>query len=59
LDKLADGNNVSESTFSSMSTVKAFGAEVAEMAEFEKCMEKYISLNKLAAIATLGYGTCK
>ena len=44
--KLADGNNVSESTISSMPTVRAFGAELVEMTEFEKCMEKYISLNK-------------
>lgn len=50
---------MSESTISSMSTVKAFGAEIVEMAEFEKCMEKYISLNRMSAIATLGYGTCK
>jgi ATP-binding cassette, subfamily B (MDR/TAP), member 9 len=56
--KLADGNNVSESTISSMSTVRAFGAELVEMTEFEKCMEKYIALNKKAALATLGYGTC-
>jgi hypothetical protein len=42
-----------------MSTVKAFGAEIVEMTEFEKCMDKYLTLNKFSAGATLGYGTCK
>ncbi|KAL7574782.1 hypothetical protein ACA910_010628 [Epithemia clementina (nom. ined.)] len=56
--KLADGNSVSESTLSSMATVRAFGAENVELSEFEDCMEKYLTLNAKAAIATLGYGTC-
>lgn len=55
--KLAEGNSVSEATMSSMPTVRTFGAETIELAEFEECMKKYLSLNQLAALASLGYGT--
>jgi ABC-type multidrug transport system fused ATPase/permease subunit len=56
--KLAEGNSVSESSISSMATVRAFGAESLELAEFCECMERYLSLNVRAATATLGYSTC-
>lgn len=56
--KLAEGNSVSESSISAMATVRTFGAETVELAEFEQCMENYITLNKRAATATLGYSTC-
>jgi ATP-binding cassette subfamily B (MDR/TAP) protein 9 len=56
--KLADGNSVSESTISSMATVRSFGAEGLELAEFCECMERYLSLNLRTATATLGYSTC-
>lgn len=56
--KLADGNSVSESSISSMATVRSFGAEGLELAEFCECMEKYLSLNVRTATATLGYSTC-
>jgi hypothetical protein len=42
-----------------MPTVRAFGAELTELIEFENYMQRYIILNKRAALATLGYGTCK
>jgi len=47
--KLADGNSVSESSLSCMSTVRAFGAETVELAEFEGSMKEYLTLNKHAA----------
>lgn len=53
--KLADGNSVSEAALSSMSTVRAFGAEAAELNEFEDSMEKYLALNMKSAIAYVGY----
>lgn len=56
--QLADGNSVSESAISSMATVRAFGAEKAELDEFEKCMESYLMLNTKNAVATLGFNTC-
>lgn len=56
--KLADGNSVSESALSSMPTVRAFGAESAELFEFEKSMKDYLNLNFRSAAATLGYTTC-
>ena len=56
--KLADGNATSESTLSSMATVRAFGAENVELDEFEECMEKYLKMNAKSALATLGYATC-
>jgi ATP-binding cassette subfamily B (MDR/TAP) protein 9 len=56
--KLADGNSVSESTLSSMATVRSFGAECLELAEFCECMERYLLLNVRTATATLGYSTC-
>jgi ATP-binding cassette subfamily B (MDR/TAP) protein 9 len=55
--KLADGNSVSESTISSMATVRAFGAETVELDDFEDCMANYLRLNAKAAIATMGYST--
>jgi len=56
--KLAEGNSVSESSISAMATVRTFGAESIELDEFEQCMERYLTLNKRAATATLGYSTC-
>jgi ATP-binding cassette subfamily B (MDR/TAP) protein 9 len=55
--KLADGNSVSESVLGSMRTVRAFGAEKSELQNYEKCMDKYSSLNKKSALAYLGYAT--
>eukprot|EP00544_Gedaniella_sp_CCMP2646_P007542 CAMPEP_0202496076 /NCGR_PEP_ID=MMETSP1361-20130828/18841_1 /ASSEMBLY_ACC=CAM_ASM_000849 /TAXON_ID=210615 /ORGANISM="Staurosira complex sp., Strain CCMP2646" /LENGTH=912 /DNA_ID=CAMNT_0049127301 /DNA_START=111 /DNA_END=2849 /DNA_ORIENTATION=- len=55
--KLAEGNSVSESAISSMATVRAFGAETAELDEFEKCMDNYLTLNYRVAAATFGYST--
>lgn len=40
-----------------MRTVRAFGAEKSELQNYEKCMEKYSSLNKKSALAYLGYAT--
>jgi len=56
--KLADGNSVSEAAISSMSTVRAFGAETAELKEFEEAMGKYISLNFKSAVVYVGYMCC-
>jgi len=56
--KLAEGNSVSESAISSMATVRAFGAETAELDEFETCMNNYLTLNYRVALATFGYSTC-
>lgn len=56
--QLAEGNAVSESAISAMATVRAFGAETAELEEFEKCMDSYITLNYRVAAATFGYSTC-
>lgn len=53
--KLADGNTVSEATISSMPTVRAFGAEAAELVEYDIYMGKYLDLNKRAAMAYVGY----
>ena len=41
-----------------MATVRAFGAEMSELKEFEKCMDNYLTLNFRAAVATFGYATC-
>ena len=57
-DKLADGNSISDSTISSIATVKIFGAEQAEMRDFEQCMKNYLHLNLQTAAATLGYIAC-
>jgi ABC-type multidrug transport system fused ATPase/permease subunit len=57
--RLADGNTLSEAVISSMPTVRSFNAELIELTEFEKCMQKYLKLNRRAAVVTLGYGTCK
>ena len=56
--KLAEGNSVSEASISAMPTVRAFGAESVELTEFERCMEKFLVLNKHAAVTALGYNTC-
>ena len=40
-----------------MATVRAFGAETAELDEFEKCMDNYLTLNYRVALATFGYST--
>ena len=56
--KLADGSSISESALSSMPTVRAFGAESGELAEFAKSMDEYLNLNCRSAVATLGYTTC-
>jgi ATP-binding cassette subfamily B (MDR/TAP) protein 9 len=41
-----------------MATVRAFGAETAELDEFEKCMDNYLTLNYRVAAVTFGYSTC-
>lgn len=56
--KLAEGNSVSESSIGAMATVRAFGAEVAELDEFETHMQRYLRLNRHAAVATFGFYTC-
>lgn len=53
--KLADANGVSEAAIGSMPTVKAFGAEDAEMREYSKFIERYIRLNVKSAYAYLWY----
>jgi ATP-binding cassette subfamily B (MDR/TAP) protein 9 len=53
--KLADGNAVSESVFSSMPTVRAFDAAHCELQEFEACMKQYLRLNNRSAVAYCGY----
>ena len=55
--KLADGNSVSEAALSAMPTVRAFGAENAELFEFSTHCERYLVLNRKSAIAYLGYAT--
>jgi len=55
--KLADGNSVSEAALGSMTTVRAFGAESAELKEFSVHCERYLTLNRKSAIAYLGYAT--
>ena len=55
--KLADGNSVSEAALSAMPTVRAFGAENAELLEFSTHCERYLILNRKSAIAYLGYAT--
>jgi ABC-type multidrug transport system fused ATPase/permease subunit len=56
--KLAEGSAVCESAISSMPTCRGFGAEYVELSEFEQCMQKFLTLNVKAAVATLGYTTC-
>jgi ATP-binding cassette subfamily B (MDR/TAP) protein 9 len=41
-----------------MATVRAFDAGESELSEFEKCMQKYLSLNIRSAVAYFGYCTC-
>lgn len=55
--KLADGNSVSEAALGSMPTVRAFGAESAELNEFSIHCERYLCLNRKSAIAYMGYAT--
>ncbi len=55
--KLADGNSISEAALSSMTTVRALGAENTEMKEFRKFMDEYLHLNMKGAVAYLGYAT--
>uniref|UniRef100_A0A7S2PB08 ABC transporter n=1 Tax=Leptocylindrus danicus TaxID=163516 RepID=A0A7S2PB08_9STRA len=55
--KLADGNTISEAAISSMPTVRAFGAEMAELREYERYMNMYLKLNARAAVAYVGYMT--
>mmetsp|Transcript_13991 Transcript_13991/g.21473 ORF Transcript_13991/g.21473 Transcript_13991/m.21473 type:complete len:1008 (+) Transcript_13991:107-3130(+) len=55
--KLADGNTISEAAISSMPTVRAFGAETAELQEYERYMEMYLKLNARSAVAYVGYMT--
>ena len=40
-----------------MPTVRSFGAEQAELKEFQKCMDVYLDLNQRSSIAYFGYGT--
>ena len=55
--KLADGNAVSEAALSAMPTVRAFGAENAELLEFSTHCERYLTLNRKSAVAYLSYAT--
>jgi len=38
-----------------MPTVRSFDAATSEMLEFEKCMERYLQLNRRSAVAYCGY----
>lgn len=53
--KLANGNAVSESVFSSMATVRAFDAAESELDEFANIMGQYLHLNFRSSIAYYGY----
>jgi ATP-binding cassette subfamily B (MDR/TAP) protein 9 len=53
--KLADGNSISEAVMSSMPTVRAFGAEEAELRDYQTYMDKYLALNYKSAVAYLGW----
>ena len=53
--QLADGNTVSESAISSMSTIRAFGAESSELKEYNEFMTRYLNLNLHSAVAYVGY----
>jgi ATP-binding cassette subfamily B (MDR/TAP) protein 9 len=53
--RLADANAVSESAITSMTTVRAFGAELSELKHFQNYMDKYLDLNQKSALAYLGY----
>jgi len=53
--KLADANSVSEEAFGSMSTVRAFGAEGAQMGRYLKSIDVYLDLNRRSAVAYLFY----
>lgn len=55
--KLADGNSVSESVISSMMTVRALDAGLAELRSFEKAMEQYLKFNRKSATAYFGFAT--
>jgi len=56
--KLADSNSVSVAVLSSMTTVRAFGAETSELREFASHCERYLALNLKSAIAYWGYAGC-
>ncbi len=53
--RLAEGNVVSESVLSAMSTVRSFDAATNELKEFEKCMDKYLTLNMRSSFAYCGF----
>lgn len=53
--KLADGNSISEAALGAMPTVRAFGAETAELNEFGKIMKIYLKLQTKSAFAYFGY----
>ena len=55
--KLADANSVSAAALGSMPTVKAFGAEFSELAEYEKSVGKYLALNRRQAFAYFWYAS--
>ena len=55
--KLADANGVSEAAISSMPTVRAFGAEASELAEYNKFINRYLGLNNKSAFAYLWYAS--
>ena len=55
--KLADANGVSEAAISSMPTVRAFGAESSELAEYNKFIDRYLTLNNKSAFAYLWYAS--
>jgi ATP-binding cassette, subfamily B (MDR/TAP), member 9 len=55
---LADGSAVCEAALGSMPTCRTLGSEHVELAEFERCMQKFMGYNTKGAWALLGYCTC-
>jgi ABC-type multidrug transport system fused ATPase/permease subunit len=55
--KLADSNSISEAVLASMKTVRAFGAEISELKDFESSLQKYLDLNSRSAQYYIGYYT--
>jgi len=53
--KLADGNSISEAVLASMKTVRAFGAEISELRDFEQSLSRYLDLNTRSAQYYSGY----
>ncbi|GMH97907.1 hypothetical protein TrVE_jg8340 [Triparma verrucosa] len=53
--KLADANGIGEAAIGSMPTVKGFGAEKAELSEYDVFMDRYLQLNNKSAFAYLWY----